>query len=122
MIYTGYFAQLKKYQEAGLTPVSIARITPSWYQGYVIPELAPSKSLLYRYKAGEVTQDAYIKEYTQQLDHMRWGGLMKKLKTYGDDVVLLCYEKSSDFCHRHILAEYLTESWQPVREYQIHKK
>ena len=27
------------------------------------------------------------------------------------EIVLLCYEKSTDFCHRHILREYLNENF-----------
>ena len=27
----------------------------------------------------------------------------------GKDVVLLCYEKRGDFCHRHLLAKFLEE-------------
>ena len=27
------------------------------------------------------------------------------------EVIFLCYEKSDDFCHRHILREYLNENF-----------
>ena len=124
MIYTGYFAQLKKYQEAGLTPVSIARITPNWYEGYVLPELAPSKSLLYSYKAGQVTEEEYKEEYSVYLSlNVPWKQVLAKLRVYGQkqDVILLCYEKSKDFCHRHILAEYLRESGYEATEYKLPK-
>ena len=28
----------------------------------------------------------------------------------GDDCVLLCYEKSGDFCHRHLVANWLSDN------------
>jgi uncharacterized protein YeaO (DUF488 family) len=34
----------------------------------------------------------------------------------GKDVVMLCYEKSDDFCHRHLVAEWLTNAGYPVEE------
>ena len=36
-----------------------------------------------------------------------------------DNIILLCYEKSGDFCHRHILADWLEENFgYKVKEYQ----
>ena len=58
-IYTGYFAQLKKYQELGLTPISIARYSPHWFTGYCLKDLAPSDSLLKGYKDGRVSVEEY---------------------------------------------------------------
>ena len=31
-MYTGYFAKLKKYKDAGLTPVAISRTQPAFYR------------------------------------------------------------------------------------------
>ena len=35
---------------------------------------------------------------------------------FTDGDVMLCYEKPSDFCHRHILAAWLTEHGHTVTE------
>jgi len=32
-----------------------------------------------------------------------------KTKSQGQPVVLLCYEKSGSFCHRHLVAEWLNK-------------
>lgn len=32
------------------------------------------------------------------------------LKELGEDAVLLCYEKPGDFCHRHLVSQWLNEN------------
>ena len=32
-MYTGYFAKIKEYEQAGLIPISIAAKAPDWYDG-----------------------------------------------------------------------------------------
>lgn len=121
-IYTGYFAQLKKYQELGLTPVSIARYSPSWFTGYCLKELAPSDSLLKGYKDGVITVEEYRKQYLQHLETVRWTEVLRRLEKYAPDgAVLCCYEKPNDFCHRHILSEYMRESGYEVMEILVTK-
>ena len=44
-IKTGYFAYAKKYGELGYKCVSIARVTPKWYRGIRLTELAPTYDL-----------------------------------------------------------------------------
>lgn len=121
-IYTGYYSQMKKYRQMELVPVSIAYLTPQWYIGEVCFELAPSRTLLMKWKQGEITEEGYKKQYIQQLDNdVQWSKVWKKLKQISakydnSDLVLCCYEKAGDFCHRHILAEYLTKTGVDVVE------
>ena len=114
VVFTGYFAQLKKYQSAGLIPISIARITPEWFKGQELKELAPSRDLLRRYKAGKLTEDSYKTEYFHQLDQVKWKKVLKDLE---DNTILLCYEKTGTFCHRHLLAEYLKDAGYDIKEF-----
>lgn len=121
-IYTGYFAQMKKYQELGLTPISIARYSPAWFTGYCLKDLAPSDSLLKGYKNGQVSIEEYRKQYLHQLETVRWAEVLRRLEKFASDgAVLCCYEKPSDFCHRHILSEYMRESGYGVAEILITK-
>lgn len=127
-IYTGYYAQMKKYWKLGIVPVSIAYLTPQWYDGEVCFELAPSRQLLKKWKQDEITEDEYKEQYIHQLDNdVQWSKVLKKLKQisakYKDaDLVLCCYEKPEDFCHRHILAEYFrTEMDMDVIECEVPK-
>jgi uncharacterized protein (DUF488 family) len=36
--------------------------------------------------------------------------VLEELENEGKDIIFLCYEKSGDFCHRHILADWLEEN------------
>lgn len=67
--------------------------------------LAPSKDLLIGYKQGTIDELQFSKtflNYLETLDKQQF------LEEWGDDdVVLLCYEKSEDFCHRHLVKEWL---------------
>ena len=124
-IYTGYYSQMKKYRQMGMIPVSIAYLTPQWYDGEVCFELAPSRTLLKRWKQGEITEEEYKEQYTQFLDNdVQWSKVWKKLKQIStkyknSDLVLCCFEKSEDFCHRHVLAEYLTDTGIDVVEADV---
>lgn len=123
-VWTGYYAQMKKYAQADLVPVSIAYLTPVWYMGETCFELAPPRKLLVGYKDGVVSQKEYTKKYNDFLKTVNWGDVIEKLyiisdKHEGKDLVLCCYEKPSDFCHRHLLAEYLTKHGMDVQEWLI---
>ena len=36
-----------------------------------------------------------------------------------DDAVLMCYEKSGDFCHRHLVADWLRTAGIAVEEFHL---
>lgn len=121
-IYTGYYAKLKKYKEAGLIPVAISRGVPDFCQDIDRLEMfQPSFQTLIDFKYNRIT----VKEYTQQygrdilyyLDaEMIYEMLDKKYK--GQDIVLLCYESPHFFCHRHLVAQWFNNSGIPVKEYE----
>jgi len=69
-------------------------------------ELAPSESLLKSAKAHLIDNAQYTIEFNKwlvQLDPVEVG------KRY-DGCILLCYEKANDFCHRHLVREWLTKA------------
>ena len=122
-MYTGYFAKLKKYQEAGLVPVSIALKTPDWYHGLEYKKLAPNWDILSAWKSGEHKGDIdyYTKHFEEVLDTLRPEGVIIELKQFGllQDIILLCYEKPESFCHRHIVANWLNKNGLYVTEYKV---
>jgi uncharacterized protein (DUF488 family) len=107
MIYTSYFASKKYNKEQG---ISIARWNKFW-QGESYPDLFPSSSLLAWWKSlpaelqkSEEYQQLYFNKYKQEtLAHLD----PHKVAADLENKVLLCYEKSKDFCHRHIVAAWL---------------
>ena len=109
---TSYFA---KFNDEKLG-VSISRVTPKWSnitQEY--KALAPSWNLVSDYKSGKIDKDGYTKRYYEEtlskLDS-------KTVYNYLKDKVLLCYEKPSDFCHRHLVASWI-ESELGIKVYEI---
>jgi len=111
-IYTGNFANLRKYIANGLFPISIARYNP-YYSGATLKELAPP-SWLINYPEAE-----YKPLYQEQLNGLEKEVIFKRLRDIsgGRDVVLLCYEASGKFCHRHLVAEWLSKVTE-VAEFQ----
>lgn len=110
---TGYFAKLKEYVEAGYTPVSIARYAPPFYHGIEYKILAPSYDCLNDYKYGEHkgNTDKFLGRYMSELAKLNAKEVVKVLEELTnvkeDKIILLCFEKPEDFCHRHLAAAWL---------------
>ena len=124
-IYTSYYGKLKKIPEA-IIPISISISKPKGINIPVLKKLAPSYDLLKWWKnslQGEAEKEKYEKIYLRQISKINPDDIVNELKRIsgGSDVVLLCYEKSGDFCHRNILAEWLTEHGYPAAEYMEEK-
>lgn len=108
-IYTSYFGNIKKLQQAGIKAIGIALYPPRWFYGISLKQVSPTKSILF---AKDQTQEEYIRRYKSEVLALQ--DIKQFLKTVemasgGQDVALCCYEKPGDFCHRHILAEWIKE-------------
>lgn len=92
--------------------ISIARVVPFW-KGDRYRELMPSAELIRDYKDGLINEEQYTIRYKQEvlskLDPKLVGLLL-------EGRILLCYEKTGSFCHRHIVAEWLREAGFEVKE------
>ena len=118
MIYTTYFANLRKLPDA-ITPVSICGKAPDWYKGLQYKKLAPKYDFFVKWKKDH-NNEAYTKCFNEQVlgnlfaDEVLWE-LYALVNTA--DIALVCYEKPGDFCHRHLVADWLnangfkTEEW-----------
>jgi hypothetical protein len=122
MIYTGYYAKLSKYREAGLEPVAISGKVPDFYEGLTYPDFAPRWETFKKWKNGEIGNSRYTQMYKFHLDTLDNNEIKGDFGPYnveGNDIVFLCYEKSGEFCHRHALADWLEENfgWK-IEEYK----
>ena len=109
MIFTSYFGNFKNIKN----PVSICGKAPDFYKGPQYKKLAPKYSFFRDYKDGKIGEQEYTELYREQvLNHLNANDVVKDIESFypNDDVTLICYEKPGDFCHRHIVAEWLIEN------------
>lgn len=102
-MHTSYFSDSGQDSDA----VAICLHPPSWLPNIRhYPDLAPTDSLLRRWKAGAVSEEEYAEEYARDtLCHLDPWQVYQDL---GDTAILCCYERSSHFCHRHLAAQWLS--------------
>ena len=106
-IFTGNYEECKT---GNLISISGDRGKKVGYTGKAITKLAPKRAFwdIWYNNIGKIPEEEniryYIEEYYKQvLSKVNIEELLKDEK----DPILLCYEKGQDFCHRHILAEYI---------------
>ena len=106
-MWTSYFAKHKQRENG----ISICAKKPQWWAGPEYKALAPSYDILMEYKNSKLSkvekEEIYVERYNKEI--------LSKLdpeKVYEDlkDKVMLCYEVSDDFCHRHLAAKWIEEN------------
>lgn len=123
MIYTSYFAKLKSLPD-NVVPISICGKVPDWYKGLQYKKLAPKYDFFMEWKKNH-DNDYYIRCFREQItDKLNAEDVCRDLWNLYDhpvypepDVALICYEKPSDFCHRHLVADWLKQNGFPCEEY-----
>lgn len=134
MIYTSYFAKLKSLPE-NVIPISICGKAPDWYKGLQYKKLAPKYDFFMKWKENH-DNDYYVehfqKEVLDTLDVIRTLHELHLLLPYEVKVdiqssvwsnpdwhiALICYEKPSDFCHRHLVADWLNKNGVKCKEWE----
>lgn len=126
-MYTGYYARYKHYLANELIPISISTNLPYWIadmKSYSI--LSPGRFSVEQYKLGIATRAEHekrFKEYLSTLDkelvlrdiYLLAHDLPNDTKLHKlensdfKDIILCCYEKPLDYCHRHLVAEWLSD-------------
>ena len=118
MIYTSYFSYARHLRG---TMFSIAITQPKFMRLPIIYDFAPTPMLLRDFKDGRVSEDEYIERfYNETLEHVK-DSTVEMLKNLSKDkyVFLLCWEGKNKFCHRHLVAEWLSgRLGEPVEEYK----
>ena len=117
-IYTSYFGNIKKIQEAGILPICIARGVPKFFHGISMQEFAPYSFML----SGNLSREEYIDNYNKILAKLNPTKSLQSIYVlaHGKDVALLCYEKPTEFCHRHLLADWLEKATgQKIEEFGV---
>lgn len=118
MIYTSYFAKLRSLPK-DIIPISICAKPPYWYNGLQYKKLAPKYDFFMKWKENH-DNDYYIKCFNEQvLSNLNPTEVYQELcdLAKSGNIALICYEKPSDFCHRHLVADWLNENGVECKEY-----
>ena len=106
-IFTGNYEECKV---GNLISISGDRGKSVGFKGKAIPKLAPKRAFwnIWHDNIGKIPEEEnnryYIEQYYKQvLSKVDIEELLKDEK----DPILLCFEKGQEFCHRHVLAEYI---------------
>ena len=110
-IFTGNYEECKI---GNLISISGDRGKSVGFIGKSIPQLAPKRKFweVWHNNIGKIPEEQnnryYIEEYYKQvLSQIDIEELLKDEK----DPILLCYEKEGQFCHRHVLAEFINTKY-----------
>jgi hypothetical protein len=118
-MYTTYFAKLRSLPN-NIVPIAICGKSPSWYKGLEYKKLAPKYWFFKEWKENH-DNNFYVENYYNEvlallnIDDVRnelWSmaGIIVGAKTQ-KDIALVCYEKPEDFCHRHLVSEWMNEAY-----------
>lgn len=121
-VWTSYFAMIDKLRLNGYSDfIAVSGLVPEFYQDAMenksyknsitfrrLKELAPQKEWFFDWKAGKFGNEEYIRLYRETvLNKLNFEYIKSRLN---ENSVLLCYEKRGDFCHRHLIADWLKEN------------
>lgn len=118
-LFTSRWAN-KELAELHCQPVGISRGNPRFRTGFryrLVRELAPDDEAW----AHKEDQAAFRASYLRQLEELGLEGILGKLagisrEAGGLALVLLCYEPAGEFCHRHVLSDWLRGRGVEIRE------
>lgn len=137
MIYTTYFAQLKNLPD-NIIPISICGKAPDWYKGIQYKKLAPKWAFFQQWKINH-DNNYYIEHFESEvLQQLNASDVITELqvrlpenikfnldtplfKNKDWHVALVCYEKPGDFCHRHLVADWLCKNGIECKEWENSK-
>ncbi len=120
MLYTTYFAKLRRLPE-NIVPVAICGKVPPWFTGLQYQKPAPMRAFFSEWKRNH-DNDYYIRRFNEQvLEKLAPQQVYAELKKLAgaEDIALVCYEAPNNFCHRHLVREWLKDADIPITEYGI---
>lgn len=120
------------YARHGNNPlaIGISLTIPDWYEGKWIQYLAPKSDMIGKIKKSSpnYNQRKYTRDY---LDLLKARNVNPKnlINNLPDGTILLCYEAPNEFCHRHILADwvkrktgFIISEWKNEKELEQEKQ
>ena len=106
-IFTGNYEECKI---GNLISISGDRGKSVGFNGKAIPQLAPKKAFweVWHNNIGRIPEEENTKYYIEQYYNSVLSKVnIEELLKDEENPILLCYEKGQQFCHRHVLAEFI---------------
>ena len=110
-IFTGCYDNCKN---GNLVSISGDKGRSVGFYGESYTKLAPKKSFwnIWHNNIGKIDEDEnnryYMCEfYKQVLSKLKASEVLNELQAFGENIILLCFEKEDVFCHRHLVCEWL---------------
>lgn len=119
-IYSSYYAKVRSLDVTDAMLVQVSNTKPQWFQQEILNVAnltAPDWNLINRYKSGEISFEQFGERYIQSLNQkMKRDEFVSKLTEVAEEnnyktIILLCYEKSLNECHRKFLGEWLQDAY-----------
>lgn len=118
-IYTSYFGNHRKLAASNIKMICVALGKPKYYNAPQIIEVAPRRYMLDDKWTYEEYTNMYLNDVLSKVNPQELIQTIQRFSN-GQDVALCCYEKPGDFCHRHILAKWLTEKTEiEIKEFGV---
>jgi uncharacterized protein YeaO (DUF488 family) len=121
LMKTGFFNLLRKNKIPGAVSIAVGK--PRYVKvEHQARQFAPTWSLLKKFRADRVSEAEYVAEFNAQLAGLDASKAMVAITEKVDDPVIMCHCGVQDFCHRHLVAEWLeNELGIDIEEYGIGK-
>lgn len=127
MIYTSYFGAIR-YLPKDVVPIAICGKSPDNWKGFQYKKLAPKFKFFMEWRKNH-DNDFYIEHFNNEvLSKLDPDKVVQELyeligkENKDKDIVLICYEIPGDFCHRHLVAQWLSTYGYPCVELSIIKE
>lgn len=119
-IYTSYYSKIKSVSLDDKVLVPVSNTVPDWFNTEYYKtktNLSPKWDLINLYKNGNVDYKYFSFEYEKYLyEHFEKEEVLQELEQLAERmnveyIVLLCYEKNAEKCHRSVLGKWLGGSY-----------
>lgn len=139
MIYTTYFDNLENLPE-NIIPIAICGKCPENYKGLKYPKLAPKKKFWLEWEQNK-DNEFYKKHFKEEvLDNLNVVECLHELydllpnkeellkarclpwDNSNISIALICFELPEEFCHRHLVADWINEYFHCVIVQEYYKK
>lgn len=117
-IYTSYYSRVSRIDTSEYLLVRVSNTSPEWFEKklYKIDSnVYPDWTTINNYKSGEITRDEFRALYARKITSQTqpefiYQELENLGRLYGkENIVLLCWEKDAQACHRTMLAELISK-------------